>query len=192
MSFIDLEKHPEFKLLQENCEAIRMSLQRATIWYEWYSDAMDAEGNCQFLEGDWTVSPVYLGIADPEEIASISDGMEQVDLLQVCDKLPEIYPEIHELMSQIPSINYAAFSKLGPRTQLTSHRHDNPDALVLHMGLQIPRHCTLNVGGAKHVWRRKGDMVIFDDTQLHSASNFSSGERIVLYVDFKKPEEKNS
>mgnify|MGYP000944396347 CR=1 FL=1 len=188
MSFLDVENYPEFKLLQDNCEILCIGLKQAKTWLEWYSDTWDAEGNCVFLKGDWTVSPVYFGNTSPEEVLTLKSNSRS-EWTHLFGLLPGIYPEMHALLRQIPSINYAGFSKLGPRTQLATHQHKNPDSLIAHVGLQIPRHCSLTVGDVEHVWRRQGEIVIFDDTQPHSASNFSNGERIVFYVDFKKPQE---
>lgn len=183
MSFVDLDTYPEFKLLQKNCETICTSLNKVTRWLDWHSDAMNSEGACMFLEGDWKASPVYMRTVLSEEVLQVEDGRK------FFEKLPSIYPKITDLLKQIPSIHYAGFSKLGPRTQLSTHCHDRPNSLTLHMGLQIPRCCGLQVGKVRHEWRRKGQMVIFDDTQEHCAWNLSNGERVVFYVDFEKGSE---
>jgi len=47
----------------------------------------------------------------------------------------------------------------------------------------------LQCGPEIHHWEKKGDVLVFDDTFTHSAWNESSEERIILYVDFKIPDD---
>lgn len=187
MSFIKSTDNyfPELLALRDHWETIAEEMTKAPLWMSWYSDAKNEHGDCLFLTGDWTVCPVYFGRSSPEDVARIKNSAFRKRLLEVCATLPELFPETTALLEWLPTINYAAFSKLAPRSQLETHRHDNPDSLILHMGLQIPRHCGLQVGNEEHIWRKPGDIVIFDDTQAHSAWNYSDDERVVLYVDFK-------
>jgi aspartyl/asparaginyl beta-hydroxylase (cupin superfamily) len=89
-------------------------------------------------------------------------------------------------MNCIPSVNYAAFSKLAPHSRLASHRHSSPTSLIMHMGLQVPDGCGISVDVDEHDWQQPGDMIIFDDNQEHSAWNDSDEDRILLYVDFER------
>lgn len=180
-----LNDYPEFLILQDHCEAILEELVNAPLWFIWDSDAYDRKGNCIFLRGDWTVCPVYFGNLKLDEVVTLAEDSLKTEVSELCAHLPKLFPTTTELLSQIPSINYAAFSRLGPRSSLATHRHKNPDSLILHIGLKIPRQCGLTVAGERHAWEQLGDAVIFDDNLPHSAWNFSDAERVVLYVDFK-------
>ena len=180
-----LTDYPEFQILQDHCEVIEEELANAPMWFVWDSDAYDRKGNCIFLRGDWTVCPVYFGNVSLCEVVTLADEALKSELGAMCHALPELMPRTTELLSQIPSVNYAAFSRLGPRSSLATHKHKSPCSLILHMGLRIPRHCGLTVAGESHTWQERGDVVIFDGNFPHSAWNFSDAERVVLYVDFE-------
>ncbi|MEO1367133.1 MAG: aspartyl/asparaginyl beta-hydroxylase domain-containing protein [Acidobacteriota bacterium] len=42
--------------------------------------------------------------------------------------------------------------------------------------------------GENHTGKRPGDLVIFDGTRQHGAWNRSDQDRVVLHIDFVKPE----
>lgn len=177
---------PEFLALSDHWETILEEIEKVDLtWFNWDSDAVGKDGTCMFLTGGWTVSPIYFGKKTPEEVVEVEDKGLMAEVCQLCRALPRIFPETTDLLQGLPSINYAALSRLAPRSRLETHRHENPNALIMHMGLRIPRDCGLKVGEEEHTWRKPGDVVIFDDNQQHSAWNFSDDERVVLYVDFK-------
>jgi len=183
---LDLNDFPEFKPLQENHQAIIAELQRVQLWLDYRSDVYNADGDCIFMHGEgWQIWPVYFGMTEPADIFKV-DGMTEHEVSTFCGMLPADFPVTTELLSVIPSVNYAAFSKLSASTSLTPHSHENPDSLILHMALEIPPRCGLRIDGEMHRWGRPGEQVIFDDNKLHSAWNLSQQDRIVLYVDFER------
>lgn len=161
-------------------------LQKNSLWIKWGSDSYDSSGNCLFLDGNWTICPVYFG---NYSIFQMNLGRKgEVDIMELLDILPKRFPEITRLFSRIKSINFTAFSRLHPRSKLAAHRHKNPKSLIFHMGLVIPpgRTCGLCVNEEVHLWEKPGDAVIFDDNLEHSAWNDSDEERIILYADFMR------
>lgn len=185
-AFHSLEEYPEFKWLASQYSIIVDELQKNSFWMDWGSDAYDSMGHCKFLSGNWTVCPVYFGNYDPY-IYKIP-GLDQLELKELIESLPEKFPKTIELLKKIDRINFAAFSRLHPKSSLAPHKHKNPDSVIFHLGLIIPpgNSCGLSVGNEKHIWRKPGDAVIFNDNMEHSAWNHSDQERIILYVDLKR------
>lgn len=181
-----LDEFPEFSSLPANYPIILEELQLNARWKDWPSDASDAYGHCKFLTGNWTVSPLYFGRKDTASVKI--PGLYQLESEQLIASLPTLFPKTTALLKKFPSINFAGFSRLHAHSILEPHRHQNKKNLILHLGLIIPKApaCGLKVGRSVHHWTKPGDVVIFDDTYLHSAWNNSDEERTILYVDFVK------
>jgi Aspartyl/Asparaginyl beta-hydroxylase len=185
--FYDLERFPQFKVIQENYAVIVEEFQSSPLWVKWGSDDYSDEGDCMFLKGDWKVCPVYFGLyKGPQMHVPDLTGLEQYHLV---NSLPECFPRTTQMLKNIRGINFAAFSRLYAHSELEPHRHVNPLALIYHMGIEIPKKgaCGLKVGGDIHIWREVGDVVIFDDTFEHSAWNHSDEDRIIFYMSFIFP-----
>jgi aspartyl/asparaginyl beta-hydroxylase (cupin superfamily) len=78
------------------------------------------------------------------------------------------------------------FSALKPGTHIAAHHGATNSRLTVHMPLIIPPNCALRVGGETHVWE-PGKLVMFDDTILHEAWNYSDQLRVVLIFDVWHP-----
>jgi len=173
------------QIIRDNCDAICGERQQVPRWFAWKSDAYGTDGNCLFLSGAWTVCPCYVGNYSPEDFVQ---DMPAEEVVRLCQLLPFRFPAITAILKQIPQVNYAAFTRLAPRSRLAPHRHDNPNSRILHMGVNVPpgRTCGLRVGDRDHIWDQQGDILVFDDNQIHSAWNDSDQERILFYVDFER------
>jgi len=103
-------------------------------------------------------------------------------------------PKTKALLDQIPGIRVAGFSRIQPKSGIDTHKGftgKRYGALAWHLGLVIPpdENAWLTCGGQSHVWRKPGEVIVFDDTWPHSAWNSSDQERIILYIDFQIPKE---
>jgi aspartate beta-hydroxylase len=78
------------------------------------------------------------------------------------------------------------FSALKPGTHIGAHNGATNSRLTVHMPLIIPPNCALRVGGETHVWT-PGELVMFDDTIVHEAWNYSDRLRVVLIFDIWHP-----
>jgi beta-hydroxylase len=87
----------------------------------------------------------------------------------------------------VPGLFIAGFSVLKPRCHIKPHVGYTPEVWRSHLGLICPEGAWLQVEDEKHEWT-SGQVVVFDDTRLHSAGNDASTERVVLIVDFLKLE----
>lgn len=76
----------------------------------------------------------------------------------------------------------ACFAKLPAGGRIMPHTDGGNFILTGHLGLQVPKSgCTLNVGDASCKWR-DGEVLVFDSSFMHEASNKSSEDRYVLLV----------
>lgn len=95
-------------------------------------------------------------------------------------------PRTAEILSQIPGLLSAGFSRLAPHTHVKAHVGWDDSFYRLHLGLDVPLGCRLRVEHETRHWR-EGECLIFDDTQEHEAWNDADAQRIVLLLDFLKP-----
>lgn len=101
----------------------------------------------------------------------------------------ELCPETERILRLIPGMSTAFFSILLPQKKIPLHRGPYCGVLRYHLGLLIPSPpdaCGISVGGEEAHWQ-EGKSLIFDDTFMHSAWNFSDDLRVILFVDFARP-----
>jgi ornithine lipid ester-linked acyl 2-hydroxylase len=96
-------------------------------------------------------------------------------------------PDTTALLKTIPGIASAGFSRLAAGSEIHPHVGYSDQVLRLHLGLLTPADCALRVGPQTRNWQA-GKCLVFDDTVEHAAWNRSDSDRIVLLVDFARPE----
>jgi aspartyl/asparaginyl beta-hydroxylase (cupin superfamily) len=98
-------------------------------------------------------------------------------------------PATTRLVEQIPGLNSAFFSILGPGCHIPRHKGVTKGLLTWHLALRVPRRpelCRMEVGGETVVWR-EGQGVLFDDTYDHEVWNESPELRLILLVQVSRP-----
>lgn len=134
--------------------------------------------------GDWKVVPLLYTFP-------ARDASKMKWVRANCERCPVTTG----FLKRIPGVRTALFSRMGPRTRLSSHRGWADLAnhvLRCHLPLRVPTDrpdaCGVWVEG--HVTHhRVGDLVVFDDSRLHKAFNLSpTQDRIVLIFDLLRPE----
>lgn len=100
----------------------------------------------------------------------------------------ELCPRTVELINQVPDVKGAMFAMLPPGAKLVKHRDPYAGSLRYHLGLVTPGSddCYINVDGEKYAWR-DGEAVMFDETYLHYAANNTDSNRIILFLDIRRP-----
>lgn len=100
----------------------------------------------------------------------------------------ELCPHTVALLDSIPNVKGAMFAMLPPGARLVRHRDPYAGSLRYHLGLQTPNSpdCFISVDGEPYHWR-DGEAVVFDETYLHYAENQSDQNRIILFLDIKRP-----
>ena len=98
----------------------------------------------------------------------------------------KLCPLTAKLVHSIPGLFIAGFSLLRPQCQIRPHIGYTDEVLRSHLGLVCPPQAWLKVADEVYCWE-SGKVVVFDDTQMHSAGNDASSDRVVLIVDFIRP-----
>jgi Aspartyl/Asparaginyl beta-hydroxylase len=190
--FLNYKDFPDLVRIRDNYPVILQELRDNNIWMNWGSDAYDPSGNCKFLEGNWTICPIYFNRYSPF-IMNFGDRTEE-DIRELLELLPARFPKTIELLKPFANLNFASFSRLHPNSSLSTHKHYNPGAWISHIGLIIPPDgcCGLKVADEMFMWNHPGDILVFNDNLEHSAWNHSNEERIVLYLDFQRQDDLGS
>lgn len=105
-------------------------------------------------------------------------------------------PKTMSLLNKIPGLRTVLFSRLGPRTRLSSHQGWADLAnyvLRCHLPLVLPN--TEKFSNSCGMWvegeiqpHKERDVLVFDDSKMHKAFNGSDEERIILIFDLVRPE----
>jgi beta-hydroxylase len=91
-------------------------------------------------------------------------------------------------VAQIPGLNSAFFSILEPGTHIPIHRGVTKALVTCHLGLIVPRDGDVRMRVADRVVRwAEGETLVFDDTYDHEVWNDTSGMRVVLLIQFRRP-----
>lgn len=148
------------------------------------------------LELNWLLIQQELIQLQPEcfapwmETALYNQGWDVFGLYAFGQRLDTnccLCPETTKLVEAIPGMTTAGFSSLAPGTQIAPHVGYSNTVLRCHLGLVTPQGCGIRVGTQTKQWT-EGKCLIFDDTVEHEAWNNSNRYRIILLVDFKKPD----
>lgn len=97
-------------------------------------------------------------------------------------------PKTVALMEKHPEVKAAMFAMLPPGARLVKHRDPYAGSLRYHLGLVTPndRNCFINVDGTDYYWK-DGEAVMFDETFIHYAENKTDTNRIILFLDIRRP-----
>ncbi len=94
-------------------------------------------------------------------------------------KLPLVHIDAHA-----PEV---CFSLMTSGAHILPHRGVTNSRAVLHLALQVPEQCRLNICGITELSWQNGKIFAFDDTYLHEAWNRSTEQRVVLLADIWNP-----
>lgn len=107
------------------------------------------------------------------------------------EKMAERCPTTLELARRLnhcgDSVGGVFFSVLKGGTTIKPHFGPTNARLRLHLGLEVPEGCWLEVDGERRLWET-GSCLAFDDSFLHQACNENDSERVVLIIDLWHPE----
>jgi beta-hydroxylase len=91
-------------------------------------------------------------------------------------------------VAKIPDLNSAFFSILAPGTHIPPHRGVTKGLITCHLGLIVPRDGDVRMRVADRVMRwSEGETLVFDDTYDHEVWNDTSGTRVVLLIQIRRP-----
>jgi aspartyl/asparaginyl beta-hydroxylase (cupin superfamily) len=98
-------------------------------------------------------------------------------------------PVTAAVLRAIPGLTTGFFSILGPGKRLPPHYGPYRGVLRHHLALLVPEpreKAGIRVGDQVRHWE-EGRSLVFDDTYEHEAWNDTDGERVVLFLDIKRP-----
>ena len=168
--FLSIEQFPELLPLGENWELIRTeALKLFDQGLIKASNRHDDAGFNTFFKRGW--KRFYLKWYDTAHPSA-----------------RELCPHTVALLEQIPTIKAGMFALLPPGGRLGAHRDPYAGSLRYHLGLSTPnsKECALIVDGETYSWH-DGEAVVFDETYVHEAYNYTDAMRIILFCDIARP-----
>ena len=86
------------------------------------------------------------------------------------------------------AVEEGMFAMLPSGSRLVKHRDPYAGSLRYHLGLVTANSsdCFLSVDGDEYYWK-DGEAILFDETFIHFAENKSEVDRIILFLDIKRP-----
>lgn len=107
-----------------------------------------------------------------------------------CTESVEQCPQTARALAKIPGLTTAMFSILSPGKRIPPHRGPYNGVLRFHLGLIVPKDrdkVKIRVDEAFYHWA-EGEGVVFDDSFDHEVWNDTDEIRVVLFVDFLRPQ----
>ena len=168
--YVDVSTFPQLEILRDNWEMIR-------------DEATNLHNNAAIKASD--------ELDDLGFNSFFKTGWKRFYLKWYGSDLPSAYtlcPKTCALLDSIPSVKGGMFAMLPPGARLVKHRDPYAGSLRYHLGLVTPNDddCYIEVDGEPYSWR-DGEAVIFDETFIHHAENKTNTNRIVLFLDVKRP-----
>lgn len=146
------------------------------------------------LESRWTeILDEYHAVASrvsPWHERGLHNGLWSTYGIYQCGERLEgekLCPKTAELVHAIPGLFIAGFSVLKPQCHIKPHVGYTGEVMRSHLGLICPEQAWLQVEDETYHWT-DGQVVVFDDTMRHAAGNDARTDRVVLIVDFLRPE----
>ena len=96
-------------------------------------------------------------------------------------------PITTRLCKNVSGIHTFGFSIMKPGCIIEPHRGYTNEVLRIHLGIYVNDRASIMVDGTEKAWEA-GKLLMFDDTQIHSAWNRGSDERVILLLDVMKSE----
>lgn len=164
-------------------------------WYEAQTGAI-AEELAAVLAGGAEIQPFHYDVPEARrgeltqgewDAYFFFDEGERVDAHHAaCPKTSAVLAELplDFVRERGPEV---CFSIMRPGAHILPHRGVTNARAVLHLGLDIPEGCALNLVGVQEVYWQRGACWAFDDTFEHEAWNRSTRTRAILLGDIWNP-----
>ncbi len=107
-------------------------------------------------------------------------GIKNIENCKKCPKTTKIVENILDATTNI--YGQIEFSKLESDTHIIPHCAYTNTRLRIHLGLIIPKGCTIICGNVKKQWI-EGDCIILDDSYIHEVYHKGTEDRYILIVD---------
>lgn len=165
-------------------------MDKRTVYTEDFGFRSRLEAHTHVVKAEWDRLPKEYVRLWPQHDAF--EGIWAVfPLLAAGQPIPDNtrhFPETTALVAAIPGVYTVGFSCLGPHSRLPFHCGEGEDLLRCHLALEIPEPSRLEVADLSLSWT-EGKTLVFDDTVRHRSWNESDRKKVILIVDFRKPDE---
>ncbi|WMO16771.1 aspartyl/asparaginyl beta-hydroxylase domain-containing protein [Pseudoalteromonas piscicida] len=121
-----------------------------------------------------------------QALSLFKEGVENVSV-------SKHFPILKKALEKVPCYGLTAspyevfYSKLAKGQTITPHYGLSNHSLTVHLAIDIPHDCYLDVNGERASWQEH-QLTIFDDSYLHMAHNGSDRDRIVLIFSIWHPD----
>jgi hypothetical protein len=164
-------------------------------WYEAQTEVITAELR-GILVGDG-VQPFHYDVPEAERKSLTAGGAWDAYFFYVDGERDEAHhaacPEVSSVLARLPLDHVrdhgpeVCFSILRPGAHILPHRGVTNARAVLHLGIEVPDGCALNLVGVEQLQWQPGRCFAFDDTYEHEAWNHSGSTRAILLADIWNP-----
>jgi len=177
------DEFPFLQMVLDNYDTIAEEMMGLanSRWFSWPENKLYSSFD---QNGDWKVVPFMHTF--PAFVPGNTRWIENN-----CDAAPNTI----SLLKKIPGLRTVLFSRLGPKTRLSSHQGwDDLANFVLrcHLPLKMPdekkfrNSCGMVVEG-EIKYHQPRDFLVFDDSKFHRAFNAADEDRVVLIFDIIRP-----
>lgn len=168
--YIDPQRFPELKVLQDNWQVIRDEALR-----------LNDEGYIRAAAGYTDIGFNSFFRTGWKRFYLCWYGKDLASAETLC-------PQTVKLLRGIGTVKAAMFASLPPGARLVRHRDPYAGSLRYHLGLQTPNDpgCYIEVDGQRYHWK-DGQSVMFDETFIHHAENTTDQQRVILFCDIERP-----
>ncbi|NEO33067.1 MAG: aspartyl/asparaginyl beta-hydroxylase domain-containing protein [Symploca sp. SIO3C6] len=144
----------------------------------------------------WKIIALYIHLKTPLEIFQEYSDFYQVNIEQVkqaydyiYSQFPQTWKIVRELTaSQDNGIINVFFSYFEPGAKLNLHVNDDPYMYRAHLGLIVPEgNIGFKVCDDLVKWQ-EGEVLVFTPTNPHTAWNLTKHPRVIMIIDFFKPD----
>jgi len=164
-------------------------------WYEAQTDAI--AGELRAVHDSGGVQPFHYDVPERNRGNLVAGGSWDAYFFYVDGEPVEANlaacPQVSAAFAQLPLDHVrdhgpeACFSIMRPGSHILPHRGVTNARAVLHLGLEVPPDCALNLTGVEQISWRVGKCFAFDDTYEHEAWNRSGTTRVILLADIWNP-----
>ncbi len=105
-------------------------------------------------------------------------------------KRQQYFPTTSKLLAKYPQLISLSFNQLEPKGEIKPHCGDTNAIYRCHMGIEVPEGLPSTGFRVEEEWRewKEGEWLVFMDAYKHESINQSDQKRIILVVDFLRPE----
>lgn len=180
--FYDVESFPFAHTIQDGYKEIKEEYLALTN-----SDFRDWNRAASYGNRTWTVFVLHRD----ESLFGTKDvqarGLTPDVLREIQDQHAALCPKTLEILKGVPRFVGAVFSRLLAHSDVFPHvgayRGMKQKILRAHLGLEVPAGCTFTSSGETREVN-EGELMIFDDSFVHSATNPTDKDRGILIFDF--------